>query len=155
NADNVLDIIMMIADPDKYQTPDQEPRAIIEAATATPPARSASQLATSQAPAGEPVATEVPDKSRILAEFGYNPLNIPHEHVDYDLKTDSWAQLHMPAIDARMQYLHSQLQQPLNVDDTLRAIFPFAHFVLTTSGQSAENIFFKAWPRKGIIPQNL
>ncbi|HET8797534.1 MAG TPA: beta-ketoacyl synthase N-terminal-like domain-containing protein, partial [Thermoanaerobaculia bacterium] len=51
--------------------------------------------------------------------------------------------------------LHSQLQQPANVEDALRTVFPFAHFVLTGSGQSAENVFFRAWPKKGIVPQNL
>ena len=61
---------------------------------------------------------------------------------ELDLKTDSWAQLEMPAIEAQMRHLHAQLQRPASVDDSLRAIFPFAHFVLTASGQAAEHIRF-------------
>jgi len=137
NPDNVIDIIMMIADPEKMQTPD------IESHVAGP------------APRVERLMIEGDDRSRVLSEFGFNPLNIPHEHVEFDLKTDSWAQLEMPAIDAQMRHLHAQLQQPASVDDNLRAVFPFAHFVLTSSGQSAEHIFFKAWPKKGVVPQNL
>src|SRR6266850_1970868 len=140
NPDNVIDIIMMIADPERMQTLDGEHHT-----TSPKPTRASDQR----------FAIEGNDRSRVLSEFGFNPLNIPHERVEFDLKTDSWAQLHMPAIDAQMRHLHSQLQQPANVDDSLRAIFPFTHFVLTASGQAAEHIFFKAWPKKGVVPQNL
>ena len=140
NPDNVIDIIMMIADPERMQTLDGE-----DHTTSPKPTRASDQR----------FAIEGNDRSRVLSEFGFNPLNIPHERVEFDLKTDSWAQLHMPAIDAQMRHLHSQLQQPANVDDSLRAIFPFTHFVLTASGQAAEHIFFKAWPKKGVVPQNL
>src|SRR5262249_57808322 len=75
--------------------------------------------------------------------------------VELDRKTDSWAEREMPAIEARMRYLHGQLQQPVSVDDSVRAIFPFAHVVLTASGQAAENIFFRGWPRQGVVLQNL
>ena len=126
NPDNVIDIIMMIADPEKMQTPDEEDHHLRKA-----------------------------DRSSVLPAFSFNPPAVPHEHVEFDLKTDSWAQLQMPSIEAHMKHLHSQIQQPASVDDSLRAVFPFAYFVLTTSGQAAENIFFKAWPKKGVVPQNL
>src|SRR5262249_3762792 len=79
----------------------------------------------------------------------------PHEHIEFDLRTDSWAQLETPAIQAHVRRLRSQLQRPASVDESLRAIFPFAHFVLTESGQAAESVFFKAWPKKGVALQNL
>ncbi|PYS26322.1 MAG: hypothetical protein DMG11_20315 [Acidobacteria bacterium] len=139
NPDNVIDIIMMIADPERMQTLDGE-----DHTTSPEPTRASDQRFAIEG-----------DRSRVLSEFGFNPLNIPHERVEFDLKTDSWAQLHMPGIDAQMRHLHSHLQQPANVDDSLRAIFPFTHFVLTASGQAAEHIFFKAWPKKGVVPQNL
>ena len=149
NPDNVVDIIMMIADPLKMQTSDAEnfnfgPQAQPRAA-APAPIRAVSEEAII---AGN-------ERSRILSDHGFNPLNVPHAHVDIDLKTDSWAQLRMPAIDAQMKHLHGKLQQPVNVDEAIRVVFPFRHHVLTTSGQSAENVFFKAWPRKGVALQNL
>jgi acyl transferase domain-containing protein/tryptophanase/acyl carrier protein len=165
SPDNVIDIIMMIADPQKMQTPDEEPR------VTEPPVISAPGLdvtlvgqepgarrstASESTPAGnERMVLDGDDRSRILSDSNFNPLNVPYEYVDFDLKTDSWAQLHMPAIDMQMRHLHSQVQQPASEEDSVRAVFPFAHFVLTSSGQAAENIFFKAWPARGLVPQNL
>ncbi len=157
NADNVIDIIMMIADPEKLQTSDVENhnfpavRLEVSAATEAPARRS---METAPASSDRP-AIECDERSRALADSGFNPLNIPNEKVDFDLKTDSWSQLSMPAIEAQMKQLHAQLQQPVSVDDSLRSVFPFAHFVLTASGQAAEHLFFKAWPRQGVVLQNL
>jgi acyl transferase domain-containing protein/tryptophanase/acyl carrier protein len=168
DPENVVDIIMMIADPEKMQTPDADQPAGIAgapaAATIAPVTRAA--IAEESAPGtpvppvpaqgrGELHLVEGNERERTLAECGFNPLNVPARQVDFDLKTDSWAQLTMPAIVAQMGHLHSQLQQPVSVDDSLRAVFPFTHFVLTASGQAAEHFFFKAWPKKGHAPQNL
>ncbi|HEX8617966.1 MAG TPA: beta-eliminating lyase-related protein, partial [Thermoanaerobaculia bacterium] len=167
NPENVIDIIMMIADPDRMQTSDAENHTaqaaspVIEAPV-QPPTAPALEIAAVRTPSpatetagADRLSIDGEERSRVLAEFGFNPLNLPHAHVELDLKTDSWAQLKMPAIDAQMRHLHRQLQQPVSVDDALRAVFPFAHFVLTASGQAAEHIFFEAWPAKGIVPQNL
>jgi amino acid adenylation domain-containing protein len=144
NADNVIDVIMMIADPEKVQTSDEENHTFSKARCE----------ATDSPLSCEPLV-EGNARLRILRDFGFNPINIPNEHVEFDLKTDSWAQLAMHAIDAQMKHLHGQLQQPVSVDDSLRAVFPFSHFVLTASGQKAEHIFFKAWPKPGVALQNL
>jgi len=159
NPDNVIDIIMMIADPEKLQTSDEKNHnfgkdpcdvaTIMEDLAVRNPASECSPVSSEQA------TIEGNARSRVLSDFGFNPLNIPHEHVEVDLKTDSWAQLEMPAIETHMRHLHAQLQQPVSVDDNLRAVFPFAHFVLTASGQEAEHIFFKTWPKKGTVLQNL
>ena len=167
NPDNVIDIIMMIADPEKMQTPDEEnhnfggkkpaaakadrklPEPGAKAPQVTQPQIAQPQIAQSE------IAFQGDDRGRALSEFGFNPINIPGELVEFDLKTDSWAQLRMPSIDAQMKHLSAQLQHPVSVDDSLRAVFPFTHFILTASGQDAEHIFFKAWPKKGIVPQNL
>jgi len=143
--ENVIDIIMMIADPEKMQTPVGETHDFSAAPRdVTPPVGD-----------NDPLEIDGSDRMGVLAKFGFNPLNIPPEHVELDLKTDSWAQLEMPAIRAQMRNLHGQLQQHVNVDDSVRAIFPFAHFVLTRSGQVAEHIFFRAWPKQGVVLQNL
>lgn len=154
NPENVIDIIMMIADPEKMRTAVDETRDVSAAPAAAALVEKASPPEVTRAGSGRQVI-EGNDRSGILADCGFNPLNVPSEHVELDLKTDSWAQLEMPAIEAQMRHLRAQLQEPAAVDDSLRAIFPFAHFVLTASGQAAEHIFFKAWPKKGVVPQNL
>lgn len=160
NPDNVIDIIMMIADPEKMQTPDEEnhnfgaPRLDHVTSPEAPPARRPTSPGTTQVAVERPLI-EGDQRTRDLSDYGFNPLNIPREHVELDLKTDSWSQLEIPAIQVQMRHLHAQLQQSARVDDSLRAVFPFAHFVLTASGQAAEHIFFKAWPRQGVVPQNL
>ena len=159
NADNVIDIIMMIADPEKMQTSDEEnynfnvTQAGITRTTTKPAigesSRSAANVSAIQ------VTVDGNEWSRILSEFGFNPLNIPHQHIECDLKTDSWAQLELPAIKAHVRQRHAQLQQPVSVDESLRGIFPFAHFILAVSGQEAEHIFFKACSEKKTVLQNL
>jgi len=160
NPDSVLDIIMMIADPERMQTPDEDGHRVgwTPGSSQTSADQHAASLPRSSEPfqaSSGPLVTAGNDRSRILTDYGFNPLNIPNESVELDLKTDSWAQLDMPSIGTRMRHLHAQLQQPVGVEDSLRAVFPFAHFILAASGQAAENIFFKAWPKKGIVLQNL
>lgn len=162
NPDNVIDIIMMIADPSKTNPSDQilpSPHSIADpmpektrAVTGNETTRS--MQSAEQNPSGE-LVIEGEKRSLILSDFGYNPLNIPCEQVEFDLKTDSWAQLKMPYIDKQMKLLHTQLQQPGNLEKSLRGIFPFSYFVLTESGRAAESIFCKAWLKKGIVLQNL
>jgi len=143
--DNVLDIIMMIADPLKTQTSDQENQCL-----ATPATQARTVVA------DDPAAViEGHERSRILAANGFNPLNIPAHQVEFDLRTDSWAQLEMPAIGNYAKHLHGRLHEPADLDKTLRALFPFAHFALTTSGRTAERVLYKAWSQKGLVPQNL
>jgi polyketide synthase PksN len=71
------------------------------------------------------------------------------------LKTDSWAQLRLPAIDRQMAGLFAQIQRPIDVNASLRRVFPFAHFTLAESGRAAEDLFCQAWEKKGRVPQNL
>ncbi len=159
NAGNVIDIITMIADPEKSQTSDEENHNFGEAQLEVAPF-----VAEPAVPAPSPELSSVSseeliiagnDRSRILADSGFDALNIPFEHVEFDLQTDSWAQLQMPSIEAQMRQLHAQLQQPVNIDDTLRTVFPFTHFVITHSGEAAERLLFKTWPKKGVALQNL
>ncbi len=160
NPDNVIDIIMMIADPEKMRTSEEDNynfskvRCDVTRFVEEPAASRSTSSECAQENCPLP-GIEGKDRSRTLSEFCFNPLKIPHELVEFDLKTDSWSQLQMPSIEAHMGHLHAQLQQPANLDDCLRTVFPFAHFVLANSGQAAEHIFFKAWPKKGVVLQNL
>lgn len=137
-ADNVTDIIMMIADPKRDDRPAVAPP-VAPAVAPTLGGRDGNANTGDRAPGRT--------RSRGVTEQDGS--------ADFDLSTDSWALLEMPAIQARMRYLHAQVQQPVNVNEILRESFPFAHVVLTGSGQAAESCLFRAMPTKGVVPQNL
>ena len=168
NPDNVTDIIMMIADPTKmqtsgveHQTSPQLPQPVVSPEEKTERQDTptiAEEINLDEKPSQpekQKVMTEGTERSVILSDFSYNPLNIPDDKVEFDLKTDSWAQLEMPAIQNQMRFLRAQLQQPVDLEESLRGVFPFSYFALTTSGRTAERAFFKAWSNKGIVLQNL
>jgi acyl transferase domain-containing protein/tryptophanase/acyl carrier protein len=138
-ADNVLDIILMIADPSKNQI--DEPAAEVVAPAAAAPLQS--------------VEIAASPRLQALDAAGFNPMNLAAGQVEFDLKTDSWAQLSLPAIDRQMASLFAQIQSPIDVNASLRRVFPFACFTLTASGRSAEELFCQAWDKKGIVPQNV
>lgn len=135
-ADNVIDIIMMIADPARAQTSDEENHN----ATAQPS-----------------LVKDVPDTgSRTLQDVGFNPMTLPGDRIDFDLKTDSWAQLRTaPFVAKQMGHLRALLQQPINVNESLGAVFPLKYFALTDAGRTADHLLCKAWPKPGVVPQNL
>ncbi|MGH8080896.1 MAG: beta-ketoacyl synthase N-terminal-like domain-containing protein, partial [Lysobacter sp.] len=154
-ADNILDIILMIADPST--TDDDEP-SIDDASLA--PALAAEANAAPASPASTVAATVAVDiasspRWKALEAAGFNPLNLPAAQVDFDLKTDSWAQLHLTAIDKQMAALFAQIQRPIDVNASLRRVFPFKHFTLAESGRAAEALFCRAWEKKGRVPQNI
>lgn len=149
-GDNVIDLIMMIADPARATSEEENHNAGAAPLVAheTAPA--------SHGPDAPAPLLEGEARSPALSEFGFNPLNIPDDRIDFDLKTDSWAQLDAaPFVQAQMEHLRAQLQQPVNVNDALGALFPFKYFVLTDAGRSADHLFCKAWPKKGIVLQNI
>lgn len=158
-ADNVLDIILMIADPSKNQI--DEPEAAITPApppTATQP--SAVQPVVAQAAIVQDAAAQTVDiaaspRWQALDAAGFNPMNLAAGQVDFDLKTDSWAQLSLPVIDRQMASLFAQIQRPIDINASLRRVFPFACFTLTASGRAAEELFCQAWEKKGRVPQNI
>jgi acyl transferase domain-containing protein/tryptophanase/acyl carrier protein len=167
SPDNVTDIIMMIADPAKMQTPDVENHTFSrqpqqaaapvqkketqETALISP---EVNQNGKHQPETGE-LSIAGDERFTVLSAAGYNPFNIPDDKVEFDLKTDSWAQLEMPAIHNQVRFLHSQLQQPANLDESLRSVFPFSYFAVTASGRTAEHAFFRSWANKGAVIQNL
>jgi polyketide synthase PksN len=148
-ADNVLDIILMIADPSAAEI--DEPPA--NDAPATP----ASIAMAPPAPATTGQVGDIAPSPRwkALEAAGFNPQNLAAGQVVFDLKTDSWAQLQLPAIDKQMASLFAQIQRPIDVNASLRRVFPFTHFTLTESGRAAEDLFCQAWEKKGRVPQNI
>ena len=93
NADNVIDIVMMVADPAKMQTPDDENYNFPVQAGGKPQAQPVPQAtpaaAKPQTPAASVGETSVLANNRhslALGRYGYNPLNVPAEEVTFDLK---------------------------------------------------------------------
>jgi polyketide synthase PksN len=145
-ADNVIDIIMMIADPAKANTSDAENHNAVAAEAPAPAA---------VMPDAAGCAIDGMARSHTLAQHGFNPLNIPSGQIEFDLKTDSWAQLDTPFVDKQMRHLRAQLQQPVSIEDTLALVFPFRHVLLLDAGRTSDRVFCKAWPSKGVVLQNL
>ncbi|MBL8261487.1 MAG: SDR family NAD(P)-dependent oxidoreductase [Xanthomonadaceae bacterium] len=149
-ADNVLDLIMMIADPDR-QSSDAEHHAVPRANDGAEPAMSPPRESKAQ----DVLSPQHSPRLHALEAAGFNPMNLSSADVDHDLKTDSWAQLDFPAQASMMARLRAQLQHPVDVSSAIAEVFPFRHFILTDSGRSAEHVMCKAWPRRGRVPQNL
>lgn len=151
-ADNVLDIILMIADPSMADGDElsNDDAALVPAIAAAANAAPASTAAVT-------VAVDIASSPRwkALEVAGFNPQNISAAQVDFDLRTDSWAQLRLPAIDKQMAALFAQIQRPIDVNAGLRRVFPFKHFTLAESGRAAEALFCQAWEKKGRVPQNI
>lgn len=157
-ADNVLDIILMIADPSKNQIDEPEAGVVPTAAPVAAPvpaAQPSAQPAITQPPAVQTIEVAASPRWLALDAAGFNPMNLAAAQVDFDLKTDSWAQLSLPAIDRQMASLFAQIQRPVDVNASLRRVFPFACFTLTASGRAAEDLFCQAWEKKGRVPQNI
>ncbi|WNO11567.1 thioester reductase domain-containing protein [Teredinibacter sp. KSP-S5-2] len=162
DPDNLIDIIMMIANPDNSQSPENENFTPLDTISVH-----ASGNVNDNAQPKSSVENNLPivdenafvidgsSRSLDLADFGFNPLNIPASKVEFDLKTDSWAQLSEPYIDQYINSLYSKLQSPIDVVGAVKAIFPFEYVALLPSGREAERVFFKANQNKGTVLQNL
>ncbi|WP_158549190.1 SDR family NAD(P)-dependent oxidoreductase [Lysobacter silvisoli] len=151
-ADNVLDIILMIADP-AISDGDEPPVDEVVPAPACATEANAAPASTAATTATGDIASS--PRWKALEAAGFNPLNIPAAQVDFDLKTDSWAQLRLTAIDKQMATLFAQIQRPIDVNAGLRRVFPFKHFTLAESGRAAEALFCQAWETRGRVPQNI
>ncbi len=146
----VIDIIMMIADPSRSQTADTENH-IAPAPIEAVPEQTRSEAA-------PPVPLEQMPRTPALdalVDAAFNPMRLSDECIQFDLKTDSWAQVDPPAKAVRMRALRAGLQQPVDVEAILRKAFPFTRFVLTESGRSAEQAFFRGFGRRGLVLQNI
>lgn len=163
SADSVLDLIMMIADPERTQTSDAEhhnPPGTAATSPALPVAQAAQgEFARTTASASQGSAAldgEAQSRLAALADAGFNPLHLVDAAVEFEHKTDSWAQLrHRPEVAQSMQALRADLQMPIDLQSALRELIPFRHIALTESGRSADELFCKAWARPGLVPQNL
>src|SRR5260370_17824708 len=89
---DITKIILMIADP-----------SIAAAQVNEAAIRDNGQPSALSEPRGS--AQKVTERERILAASGYNPVKIPHHHLDFDLITDSCTELHASVIHERMASL--------------------------------------------------
>ncbi|MET1256790.1 SDR family NAD(P)-dependent oxidoreductase [Aliikangiella maris] len=90
-----------------------------------------------------------------LQSHYFNPLLIPSESIRIDVKTDSWAQLNLPAIEQHLTFLNTGLQQHADFNAVINQCFGFPHAILTESGRSAEALLYASLDRKGCILQNI
>ncbi|RRS06759.1 SDR family NAD(P)-dependent oxidoreductase [Pseudoalteromonas sp. J010] len=151
DPNNIIDIIMMIADPEKAL-------GNTENNTAATPEKAVSKHKEQAKPQLNVAPTLSGDSTEYLTTLqdnGFNPLNIPVDKVRFDLKTDSWAKLSNPFIKNYMARLHGQLQQPIEIKRVLESIIPLPYIALTNSGELAEHALCQAWPNKGLVLQNL
>lgn len=159
--DNVLDLIMMIADPARAQTSEQDNHThlgdgtVAATAAAAPAPTAAPVAAASVAADSAAVCIDGLPRSAALARSGFNPLNLPAGDVEFDLKTDSWAQLETDYVQRQMSQLRAQWPQAADPVAQLADIFGFEHCLLTESGRAAEALLCKAWSRRGVVLQNL
>lgn len=145
--ENVLDIILMIAEPSATQDVEEIEEVDTPTQLTTAGDRSTATL--------DPEFASGGPRWDALVASGFNPLNLAAPQVEFDFRTDSWAQLEMPVIDKRMAGLIARIHAPVDLQSSLRKLFPFSHFTLAASGRDAEDLFCRAWSTKGRVPQNL
>ena len=89
-------------------------------------------------------------RQQLLEQSHYNVSQISADKVEWDLNTDSWAQLHEPFIDQRLHKLHQMIkdkdssQMSLSLEKVLSNVFGMPYVVTATSGRIAESILTKA-----------
>lgn len=94
-------------------------------------------------------------RARTLLGAGFNPGNLNSDKVLHDLRTDSWAQLDNRFIGAHIQNLYANIHHVPDVNSQLESIFNFKHIFVTSNGASAEKILCSAWPTRGVVYQSI
>ena len=160
DADSMLDVLLMMSDPssDIPEPPaagsSEHVAVVVSAEGAASTVNPVSNLSTEQ-------------REQMIADSGYNPIQVASEHLTFDLMTDSWAQLKpQHYVQTRVQSLQ---QTVLSADDAmaqmiqgLKQVFPFEHILAVKSGRIAEAIFYQCFSKrngkrkgKDLVPGNL
>jgi tryptophanase len=108
----------------------------------------------------EPVRrTTTKEREQILADAGYNLFNIPSEAVYIDLLTDSGTSAMSDNQWAGMMIgdeAYACARNFFALQDAIKDIFTFEHFVPTHQGRAAENILFTVSVKPGqYVPNNM
>ncbi|WP_155372903.1 SDR family NAD(P)-dependent oxidoreductase [Catellatospora vulcania] len=120
------------------------PSTLALAAAPSPAASAVSgRTASASGTSAPPVTADVAGRSAVLAAAGHNPVTLAADAVEYDLITDSWAELSTPAVAQRMAQLngHGPATAP-----PAPAWLDFAQVVPTPSGRTAEHLLCQSWP---------
>lgn len=144
DSDDIIDIIMMIAEPERF-APAGLPEfagGVVETSPAPLPMQHSVQIEGCAVDLTKSLPGELGARFDLLSQHGFNPMKLAAEHIEHDLKTDSWAQLTLPAISRQLSYLSARLHQSPGAEQALQAIFPFPHLLLTSSGRQAEQFLF-------------
>lgn len=108
----------------------------------------------------EPVRrTTLQEREKILVEAGYNLFNVPADAVYIDLLTDSGTSAMSDNQWAGMMIGDESYAQARNffvLQEAIRGIFGFEHFVPTHQGRAAENVLFTIRVKPGqFVPNNM
>ncbi|HEX6969589.1 MAG TPA: SDR family NAD(P)-dependent oxidoreductase [Micromonosporaceae bacterium] len=151
----VSDVILMIADPDlAADVPGLAAAGSVAADSASPapsprPTPSPRPAPPTRSTPPAPAVRAVPaagERTRRLADRGWNPLALAPSDIEVDLVTDSWAELSGPALQARASHLRQRAADTDVVEFSVPDWLPFDLAVPTASGRSAEALLCRAWP---------
>ncbi|SCE73393.1 SDR family NAD(P)-dependent oxidoreductase [Micromonospora tulbaghiae] len=148
---DVTNIILLIANPTTAAAADGQPAGPApapEAPTAPAPAPVSSAPRTAAADAAVPQAlpTDAAGRERVLAAHNWNVLRLPHHLVEFDLLTDSWAELAADFVERGTAALTTGAADGADPVERLRRTLQFDHVTITPSGRAAEARLLGCWP---------
>jgi len=172
SAKNVLDIIMMIGNPNcaqpdspvlEYHSQSINDLSIKEVLQKTKEHKN--QQFKKDSSNEERILVTTPDtvtsnqnthKSEALHTAGYNPFNLSRKEIEFDLATDSWSELEYLFIKQRTELLQNKNQDnTLALEDLVADVFGLPYVLPFSAGRVAESFFCPAWPKeKKYILQN-
>ncbi|HEX4954746.1 MAG TPA: SDR family NAD(P)-dependent oxidoreductase [Thermoanaerobaculia bacterium] len=98
---------------------------------------------------GDTGAPEPAGREARLAAHGYNPLRLPRREVDFDLVTDSWAELEAPFVERRMAELRARAAERGSFEPDWPALLGVEHAFAFRSGRAAEAALVRALSGRG------
>ena len=145
DASNVLDILMLIADPEAEgdsRTSNIDNDGADNINIADSPGKSVEF--------DEVIEGDIDHQARLkwLEQSGYNPALISSEYIACDLLTDSWLQLKTGYVAARQRQLmtkHAECNS--HVETLLIEMFGFENIHAVKSGRHAEAALCESWPK--------
>ncbi|HHL31616.1 MAG TPA: DUF2156 domain-containing protein, partial [Oceanospirillales bacterium] len=155
SANNVIDIIMMIGNPQSI-IKHEKPKAVstpIMAVNSQPETKT--KVTIVKDIVSQPVTSI--NTSKLLESAGHNPFNMNRKDIEFDLATDSWSELEMDFIKQRtatLQAMDNSDKQQL--ENLLAEMFAIPYILPFASGRVAESFLCPAWPvKKKYVLQNV
>jgi acyl transferase domain-containing protein/tryptophanase/SAM-dependent methyltransferase len=93
----------------------------------------------------EDVALTTEQSRRDYLNSGHKLIDIGFHDVPIDLLTDTWHHVKSPFVQKRIEQLDAEVTMP--TVEVFKEIFPFKHFILTDQGRTAEELFYRVFPK--------